>query len=110
MARRKGVEFSKRVKDEERRRWHNRNPGRENAQVEIHHIFNAQNTNKYDVPVDAVRSQENAVGVEKGFHNRVHREQTEEDQAEFAAHFKRLWRTLPLGVIGGIIAYFKYVF
>lgn len=94
MARRKGIEFDSRTKDAEISRWHRRNPGREDADLEVHHIFNAQYADKYDVPIEAVKSQQNAVAVEKGFHKEIHQKQTEEDQEEFANWFKSLWARL----------------
>lgn len=94
MGRRSGYEFDNRIKDEEFTRWHAKNPGREDASLEVHHILNVSEGKKRGVPREAIKSQQNAVAVESGFHKKIHREQAEEDQEELANWFISLWRKL----------------
>jgi len=102
---RKGYEFSDRVKDEETTRWHSKNPGREDEKVEIHHILPISEAKKRDVPKEAVRSQQNAVGVSQEFHKEIHEKMDQETYDALAEALKKLWLVLPIGGIVGLIAY-----
>ena len=91
---RHGAEFSDRIKEEERSRWHAKNPGREDADLNVHHILNISNGLKHGVSKQALKSQQNAVAVEVEFHKEIHKKQIDEDQEELANWFLSLWRTL----------------
>lgn len=91
---RKGYEFSKKTIDSEVTNWHSKNPGNPDVELNVHHILNVQSAKKYGVPKEAVRSRDNAVAVEKEFHKKIHREQTEEGQKELANWFLSVWRKL----------------
>ena len=91
---RRGAEFSDRIKDEERSRWHAKNPGNEEADLEVHHILGVSEGLKRDVPKVALKSQQNAVALDREFHNKVHRETDEETQEVLAQGFLGLWRKL----------------
>lgn len=78
MSKRKGCEFSKRIKEEERLDWHKRNPGNPDAELEVHHIVPISIARELGVPRDRIRSQRNAVAVEKGFHKELHDNEDEE--------------------------------
>jgi len=84
-------EFPKHIKESARTEWHKKNPGNEDANLEVHHILNIHHAILHDVPIDAVRSNLNAVAVRRKFHKEIHREQTDEDQEEFANWFKSIW-------------------
>ena len=88
---RKGFEFPDSIKESARTEWHKRNKGQEDANLEVHHILNVHHAILHDVPKEAVKSGLNAVAVEKSFHNKIHREQVDEDQEEFASWFKSIW-------------------
>lgn len=91
---RKGAEFSDRIKNEEIRKWHGKNPGKENAVVEVHHILPINEGLKRGVPKEALRSQQNAVATETKFHDRVHRELDDETMNVLAQGLINLWKKL----------------
>jgi 5-methylcytosine-specific restriction endonuclease McrA len=91
---RKGYEFSSRIKGEEKRRWRKRNPGREDESLEVHHILPIYKAKEYDVPKEAVRSQQNAVAVDSEFHKKVHKETDEETYSVLAQGLRGLWAKL----------------
>ena len=93
-SKRSGAEFNNRIKDEERSRWHAKNPGREDADLNVHHIMPIAEGLKRGVSKDALKSQQNAVALEKDFHNKVHRETDEETLNVLAQGLRALWRTL----------------
>jgi len=91
---RQGAEFSNRIKEEERTRWHAHNPGREDEQLQVHHICGISEGLKRGVPKRALKSQQNAVALEEDFHNEVHRETDEETMNVLAQGLINLWRKL----------------
>lgn len=104
-ANRRGFEFSNRTKEEERSRWHAKNPGRERESLQVHHILPISEGKKRGVPRESIRSQQNAVAVPKEFHKRIHRKTTPETYDALAEAFKKLWMALPLGGAIAVIAY-----
>lgn len=91
---RKGAEFSSRIIEEERINWHKKNPGNEGAELEVHHILPIAEGLKRGVPKRALKSQQNAVAVEKGFHKEVHQKLNEDDYNVLAQALLAIWRKL----------------
>jgi len=91
---RRGYEFPDSIKESARTEWHKKNPGHEDANIEVHHILNIHYAILHDVPKEAVKSGLNAVAVRRKFHKEIHREQVDEDQEEFANWFKSIWAKL----------------
>lgn len=91
---RKHYEFPKHVKESEMRKWHEKNPGNDDANIEVHHILNIHHAILHDVPPEAVKSRDNAVAVRRKFHKDIHRQQTNESQEELASFVKSVWARL----------------
>lgn len=91
---RKGYEFSDRTKYQAKKRWHTKNPGRENEELEVHHLLPVSEGKKRGVPRDALRSDENAIAVPKDFHQEIHRELDESTILYLVSYFKNLWKQL----------------
>lgn len=91
---RSGAEFSKRIKNEERRKWHSKNPGREKASLEVNHILPIKEGLKRGVSKRALKSQQNAVAVEFEFHKQIHREMNEETLDCLTSCLLNQWKRL----------------
>lgn len=102
---RRGYEFEKSVKEEERTSWRNRHPDQDDSGLEVHHILPIYKAKEYGVPKEAVKSRENAVALKRDFHRDVHRETDEETYSVLAEALKKLWLIIPIGGIIGIINY-----
>ena len=94
MSRRKGAEFSKRIKEAERLKWHKNNPNKRKTKLQVHHICGVADGRRLGVPDEALRSQLNAVAVTEAFHQLIHRETDEETKIFLANVLINLWRKL----------------
>ena len=94
MPNRRGVEFNERTKRQERRRFWQKNPDKQDVKPEVHHILNVKYGKKYGVPNEALKSQQNAVAVDPEFHREIHEKQDEETQEELANWFLSVYRKL----------------
>ena len=91
---RRGAEFENRIKDQEKIRWHTKNPGNAEAKLEIHHILPIGEGLKRGVPKEALSSQQNAVAVTPEFHKEIHEKADPETYNVIAQCLIRIWAKL----------------
>ena len=94
MSNRKGCEFNERIKEEERVKWHKKNPSREDEELEVHHVLPIYKAQEYEVPKEAVKSQLNAIALDKPTHLEAHRHTDEDTYKVLAQGFINIWRKL----------------
>ena len=94
MPNRRGVEFNERTKRQERRRFWQKNPDKQDVKPEVHHILPVSEGLKRGVPKQALKSQENAVALDPDFHQEVHRETDDETYDALASTLINKWRSL----------------
>lgn len=81
---RSGKEFSKRVRKEARRIWHENNPGMEDQELQVHHRLPISKFRKYRIPKRLVTSEKNAQAVTPEKHVELHETLTDADYAIIA--------------------------
>lgn len=91
---RRGAEFSKRIIEEERLKWHAKNPGQQDAQLNVHHILPIAEGVKRGVSKILLSSQQNAIALEEEFHNEVHRKINKETLDALAQALINTWAKL----------------
>lgn len=69
---RKGAEFNRRTKEQAKRKWRRKNPGREDEELQVHHKVAVHAGRKLGIPKRVLKSPKNAVAMPAPDHKAYH--------------------------------------